>query len=725
MTMKKTTLGLVLALGAGCAHAPEQDAEPAPAPAATAVAPTPAPAPAPAVKKTFDEMDAVDVPLLRWKYTPEEIAQLCDQAEKTATQKLAALVAVPDAQRTFANSFNAYEQSMTDYSDAVTRLSFMKEVHPDAKVREAAAACEERAGKFYVQVGARKDLYLALKGYLSNAGASEKLDAVDQRLIEITMRDFRRNGLELSDANREKLVQIRSRLAELGTQYSSNLDNDTTSYEVTKAELAGMPDNFLARLKKAADGKYIVTTKYPDYYPVMENCSVEATRKKAWLAFNSRETAKNLPLLAEAVAKRDEAAKLLGFATHADFVTEDRMAKSGKAVVSFLDRLKDELKPGRDALNAKMLTLKRKETHDKKAQLQTWDWRYFLNEIRKSDYAIDDEQVRAYFPADKVLAGMFQVYQTLFGVKFDEVPNTDNWADGVKLYTMHDAQSGKLLAKFYIDLFPRPGKYGHAASFPIGVAREVSAGYQIPLSALVVNFNPPENGKVAHLSVDEVETLFHEFGHIVHGSLTTARYNTLAGTNVDTDFVEAPSQMLENWVYQPEVLALITQDPKDPSKTMPADLASHIAKARTYNAGVRYTRQVFLASFDVYIHTHGASVDIDKADHELREQITGYPANKDEHFAASFGHLMGGYDAGYYGYLWSKVFADDMFTRFEKEGVLNPKTGHDYRNAILAMGRVQEPDVLLRKFLGRDPDEHAFLRLLGIEGQATAAPAKP
>ena len=720
--MKRLVGGLAaLALfGAGCAHEEVK----APAPVEVKAAPVEAVKPAPVEHKPFAELAAVDVPNLRYQYTPEEIAAACEAAEKTADAKLAALVAIPDAARTFQNSFVAFEQATTDYGDAVGRLSFMKEVHPDAKIREAAAACEERAGKYFVNVGARKDLYLAMKGYQEHAGKTDALDAIDQRLIMLTMRDFRRNGLELSDQDRAKLVQIRSRLAELQTKYSSNLDNDTTSGEYTKAELAGMPAAFLARLKKAKDGKYIVTTKYPDYYPVMENAKREATRKREYLAFNGREADKNLPLLTEAVALRDQAAKLLGYKTHADYVTETRMAKDAATVATFLSRLRTELLPGRDALNAKMLKLKRAQTHNSKAVLQVWDWRYFMNQIRKTDYAVDDEAIRAYFPADKVMAGMFQVYSTLFHVTFTEVPNADVWAKGVKLYEIHEAPHGKLLAKFYVDLFPRPGKYGHAASFPIGAAREVKGGYEIPLGALVVNFNPPEAGKSAKLSVNEVETLFHEFGHIMHGSLTTGRYTSMAGTNVDTDFVEAPSQMLENWVYQPEILKLITEDPKDPSKTMPDAVIQKIARARTYDAGIRYTRQVFLATFDQTIHTSGDKVNPDEVDHRLRQEINGYPVDPNEHFAASFGHMMGGYDAGYYGYLWSKVFADDMFTRFEKDGVLNPKTGLEYRNDILARGREEEPDVLLKNFLGRAPDEHAFLRLLGIKDEAAPATTK-
>ena len=711
--MNRLAVPSLVVLALSCAHEK-------PAPVAPAPAPAPALAPAAPAHKAFADLTAVDAAPLRTKITPEEVAAGCGQAEKDTDAKLAALVSVPDAKRTWADAFGGYEQATTDYADAIARLTFLKEIHTDAKVRAASAACEERAGKYVVRLGARKDLYLAMKGFQANEGAKVDLDAVDKRLVEVTMLDFKKNGLELSDADRAKLVELRSRIAELQSQFDTHLAENTDSFEATKDELLGMPESYVARLKKTADGKrYVVTTKYPDYYPLAENAKSEAVRKRAYIAFNAREAKSNLPLLTEAIALRDQAAKLLGFPTHADFVTQDRMAQNAKTVADFLARVRAELVPARDALDAKMLAMKIAETKDKKARLEDWDWRYYVNELKKRDYQLDDEAVREYFPADKALAGMFQVYATLFGVKFEEAP-ADPWAEGVKLYAIRDADTGRLVAKFYVDLFPREGKYGHAASFNIGVSRATPSGYQIPLSALVVNFNPPANGKVAKLAHDEVRTLFHEFGHIMHMSLTTARYNSLGGSNVAWDFVEAPSQMLENFVFRPEVLPLISQDPKDPSKSLPAELGKKLDAARSFDAGIKYTRQVFLASIDQYLHTHGDKVDADAAEHKLREEIIGYPALPEEHFLAGFGHLMGGYDGGYYGYLWSEVFADDIFSRFEKDGVLNPATGKVYRETILARGREDMPMALLTRFLGREPNEEAFLRLTGIKGAPAA-----
>jgi thimet oligopeptidase len=658
---------------------------------------------------SFASTQPVDVAPLRTRWTPEELKAACEASEKISDQKLAAVVAVPDTQRTFANAADAIEQIEIDWQDETARLAFMKDIHPDPKVRAAAAACEEEVGKYAVRIGARKDLYLAMKSWLEGPGKSEALTAEQRRLVDLAMRDFHRNGLDLPDAGREKLVQIRSRLAELQTRFNTNLDEDATSLELSKDELLGVPESYLARLKPgSAPGKFIVTTKYPDYFPLMENCKNEQTRKKMEQAFMSRGSKDNIKLLDEAIALRDQAAHMLEYPTHADFVTEVRMAKNARTVAEFESRLQGRLKTRLAADTAKMEAMKAADTGAAHPTINSWDWRYYLNQLRKRDYSLDDEKIRAYFPADKVMAGMLDVYARILSVEFRRVPDAEVWADGVQLYEIRDVPSGRRVARFYIDLFPREGKYGHAASFAIGPARALPAGYAMPLSVLVVNFEPPQAGKAAHLSINEVNVLFHEFGHIMHQCLTTARYASLSGSNVDVDFVEAPSQMLENFVFEPEVLALV-------SDGLPADLMKRMAAARRFDAGVRYSRQIFLGSFDLHIHTHGAQVDSDAAARRLWAEIMAFPEPPDAHFAAGFGHMMGGYDAGYYGYLWSEVFSADMFTRFQREGVLNPKTGRDYRSAILAQGRVKDPDELLKEFLGRAPNEDAFLKQIGID----------
>lgn len=693
---------LALALLAACATTPE-------APAPIVKRPVDAP-----VHRSWAELPPIDAPLLVTTRTPEQLAAACEEAEKSADAKLAALVAIPDTERTFEGTVGGLEQIVADYTAAVGRVTFMNYIHPDEKVRAAGAACEERSGKYAVRLAARKDLYQAVKGWQANAGATAALDPQDQRLAMFTLRDFRRSGLELSDADRDELTRLRSRLAELQTQFASNLAADTSSITAKESELKGLSKELIARLPKNADGTRTLTTKYPDYYPVMETAKNAELRRRMQVAFASRGMPRNLELLNEALVLRQKAAKLLGYPTHADYVLEVNMAKTPKTVADFEQRLIAALKPRLAADTAKMEALKAKETGGKDRRINSWDWRYYLNEIKKSEYALDDELVRAYFPADVVMQGMFEVYQRLFSVEFKELPLTDAWADGVKLYEVREQGGGRLLAKFYVDLYPRPGKYGHAAAFDFGLARARPDGYQIPISALVVNFTPAKPGEVSRLSTDEVDTLFHEFGHIVHMSLTTARYASLSGANTARDFVEAPSQMLQNWVFEPEVLALISRDPKDPKKTMPEALVKKVIATRTFDSGVKYTRQLFLGTFDQNIHT-AAAIDADVEAKRLWLELTGFAEDPNEHFAAGFGHMMGGYDAGYYGYLFSLVFASDMYAHFQTEGVLNAATGRRYRDEILAKGRTEDADVLLRKFLGREPNEAAFLKLAGIE----------
>jgi len=659
----------------------------------------------------------VAVPLIEHRLAPEQILKKSQAAEAECDRALAAIAALSDATRTFANTVEAMEQAVDDYADASQRLGLLKDVHPDEKVREAAAQAEENAGKYLVKIASRRDLYKAVMGWQAGAGAHEVLDAQQKRLLELSLRDFRRNGLELDDARLARLVALRTRLTELATEFGRNLNENTDAIEVGQKELEGLPASYVERLGTAKSGARIVTTKYPDYYPFMENAKSGDARRRLYVAMESREAARNTPILKEAVGLRDEEAKLLGYPTHADFVTEEQMAKSAKTVADFLGALKVQLKTRRDADFQKMLEIKRGELADPKADLKPWDVAYYLNQIKKRDFSLDTEKIREFFPAETVLSGMFKVYEKLLGVEIKEVPHADVWSPDVKLYEIHDRPSGAYLGAFYADLYPRKGKYGHAASAPVTIARQVGNEYRAPIAVLLANFNPASGDRPSLLSHDEVKTLFHEFGHIMHQTLTTARYGSQSGSTVARDFVEAPSQMLENWVYEKPVLDLMSGHYLDPTKKLPAETVAKIKLARTYDAGYRYTRQVFLASFDQSLHTAGAQVDPDAESNRLYEEILGLSPAKDTHFPATFGHLMGGYDAGYYGYLWAEVFADDMFSKFSEKGVLDPELGRRYRDTILSKGRSEEPAKLLEEFLGRTPNNEAFLSKLGIRGQ--------
>lgn len=659
-------------------------------------------------------MARIAVPLIDHRLNPEQIAQRLDTARTACDARLAAVVALPDAQRTFANTVAELEDATVTFADAAGRLDVLANIHTEATVRDAAAMAQMQAGQYLVEVSARRDIYGAVKGWLDGAGRTEKLDHAQQRLLEIMLRDFRRAGLELPDDKLARLVEIRTRLAMLSTQFLQHLNENTDAIEVTEAELDGVPASLVARLKTTPSGGRIVTTKTPDYVPFMENATSRGARRRLSVAYNSREITRNLPILEEATKLRDEAAKLLGHASHADFVTEDRMARTSERVKSFLEQLATGLTPRRAKDLERMTAIARDLTGDTKFQLESWDVAWALNQLRKRDLSIDTEEIRQYFPAETVVAGMFGVYETLLSVRIREVAGADVWHESVKLYAIDDAATGETFAQFYADLYPRDGKYGHAAVSPVGIPRASTSGYLAPLSVLLANFDPPAEGRPSLLSHDEVRTLFHEFGHVVHQSLTTVRFGSQAGFNVAGDFVEAPSQMLENWVFEPAVLDRMSGHWQDPSRKLPRETIARLRDARFFDAGWKYMRQLFFATFDQALHGPGGAHDVRATEHAFYARMLGLQPAQETCFAASFGHLLGGYDAGYYGYLWAEVFAADMFTAFEKAGVLDAKTGRRYRDTILAKGRSVEAMELLEQFLGRAPNDTAFLQQLGV-----------
>jgi thimet oligopeptidase len=645
--------------------------------------------------------------LIRYSYSPGEVTRLCDAAIEHATKLLDEIAKIPSDHRTPKNTLMALEQVTADFSDAVTPLTFMGYVSTDAAVNKEGSECEQKVSQFSVSIFTRKDLYDAIKNQKSLSAPQIKLHAE-------TLKTFEDNGLMLSDNDLKKVKELKQSLASLESKFSTHLNLDQSTVEFTAEELAGVPADFIASLKKASGGKFIVTTKEPDYVRLMDNATHSEARRKMQEAYENRSAKENVPLLEEAIQIRQKIAALMGFPTWADYRLHTRMAKNSKTVLSFLNGLKDKLSQrSRDDL-AQLLKLK-KEVEPGATELKAWDIRYFANQLKKKEFSLDDEKIREYFPADLAVSGMFHVYSKLLGVEYIAEKSAKTWADGVKLYRIQNAKDHHLIGYFYADFVPRPGKYGHAAAFTLISGRTLPDGsYSHPVAAIVANFSAPENGKPSLLKHEEVRTLFHEFGHIMHQTLTKVPYASLSGSSVDQDFVEAPSQMLENWVFSPEILSNLSGYYKDHSQKLPPDLLKKLIAARDFNQGYFYTRQLFLALLDMNYHTLEGKVDTTQLYYKLYKDILSIDPVPDGHFQASFGHLMGGYDAGYYGYLWSEVYAADMFTRFEKEGLLNVKVGADYRHWILEQGKMLEGAEILKKFLGRDPNNNAFYKKLKL-----------
>lgn len=645
--------------------------------------------------------------LVKSDFKAGEVQALCAAAIDRVRAALDKIAAIEPAKRNIENTLLAYEEAMANLSDDTSPLTFMGYVSTDTQISQEGSACEERLGAEYVTIQTRRDLYNAIK---DQAGRSP----AESRLLEQTLMSFELNGLKLPDDQLQQVKELQTQLSQKTAKFSSNNNNDKTTIEVTADELAGAPADFIARLKTSASGKLIVTTKSTDYTVVMENCSSEQTRKKMQFAYLNRGGEENTRLLEEAVVLRERIAKLLGFETWADYRTKPRMAKNTKTVMDFLDGLRAKLAERNRQDFAQLLKFK-KELDPRASVLNQWDVAYYANQLKKRDYSVDDEKVREYFPADVVIDGMFSVYSDMLGVTYKEVVGAKVWADGVKLYEIHDKADNRLIGFFYTDFIPRPGKYGHAAAFPQIAGRRLAAGYySFPVAAIVANMTPPSNGRPSLLQHSEVETIFHEFGHIMHQTLTRAPYASLSGAGVAQDFVEAPSQMLENWVWQPDVLKRISGYYTDHSKKLPDDLLKSMIAAKDFLQGNLYTKQLLYGTFDMKIHTQQGAVDVTRTYDDLYREIMGQEPIEGGHFPASFGHLMGGYDAGYYGYLWSKVYAQDMFSTFKAGGVTSPEIGNRYRRVILERGNMQDATDLLTEFLGRAPNSDAFYKDLHI-----------
>jgi len=447
---------------------------------------------------------------------------------------------------------------------------------------------------------------------------------------------------------------------------------------------------------------------YPDYVPFMDNAGNGDARRRLEHMFNNRCVPANIVLMEQAIVLRRKIAKLLGYPTFADYVLADRMAANSANVFSFLDRTWAKLKKkGRKELRDRV---KLKGGEDK--VLHAWEWRYYNNQLKKSKYSVDYEKIKEYFPLETVIKGMLEVFGEVFGVKF--VPaQLPVWHKDVRAYEIRNAD-GTAAAYFYFDLFPREGKYKHAACFGIRHGRELADGaYELPAAAIVSNFPPPSGDTPPLLQFNDVVTFFHEFGHVTHNIFTRAKYGKFSGTSVSRDFVEVPSKMLENWAFEPSVLRRISGHFRNPSEKLPEEMIKKLIEAKNMDSGLVYLRQLFFSLLDMRYHTAKGKVDTTKVYEKLMKKISLIPLSPDSHPQANFGHLMGGYEAGYYSYLWSEVIAADLFGAFEAAGVMDPATGAKYRELILAPGRSYDEAGQVEKFLGRPSGEDAFLKSIG------------
>ncbi|GIU92818.1 MAG: oligopeptidase A [Acidimicrobiia bacterium] len=641
--------------------------------------------------------------------TPDSIAV---DVEETITraEALVAQVVDPDNPLTVESVLRPLDDVADLMARAFGRTGFMGYVHPDPDTRAAGKEAEAKLETWQVELTFREDLYRAVKAFAETPRAAE-LDGEWRRFLDFLLRDFRKAGHELPAASRERLRELANRLVQLGVEFERNIAEHRDHLEVTIDDLDGLPEGYVDTLEPGdRPGTFRVTMAYPHVVPFLENARRRDLREALSRKFNSRAVAENRPILEEAVAIRREIAEIFGQPSWAHHQLDERMAKTPEAVEDFYRRLRPPLTEAARREIAKMAALLEADTGD--SELQVYDWRYYDTQIRKSEFGVDPAQVAAYFPLEAVIDGMLEITGEVFGLDYQQV-DAPVWHPDVTTYRVYDRDTGEEIAHFHMDLFPREGKFSHAAAFPLVPGRRLADGsYQRPMAAIVANFTKPTAKRPSLLQHSEVETLFHEFGHILHQVLTRAELVRFSGTNTERDFVEAPSQIMEHWVWKADVLRRFARHHQT-GEPIPEELVDQLVAARRLNIAVATLRQMVFGTLDLRLHDATPDKDLDRILVEATE-VGLLPLQEGTFFPASFGHLLGGYDAGYYGYLWSEVYGDDMFSRFEEEGYLDPRVGREYREKILERGGTRDGIELLRDFLGREPNHRAFLANLGI-----------
>ena len=629
----------------------------------------------------------------------------------------------PDLPRTYASVLLTLDRMTEplDYAMAVVR--HLEAVATTPELRAAYNAVQEPVSMFYTSIALDPNVWAAVKGVNESAEA-KSLDPVHKRFLDKTVSGFRRSGADLDAAGKKKLEELEVALTKATTKFSENVLDATNAFDLTildEAQLAGLPESARVAARESAKSKgregWRLTLQAPSYVAAMTYLDDRGIRRQLWEASNARATGDpfdNRELLAEILRLRREKAQLLGYRDFADLVLEERMAHTGGEAQQFVDELRKKTVPFFESENASLAEDARKHGY---AEVHPWDVGYLAEKQRLALYDFDEEELRPYFELDRVVSGMFEIFSRILSIKVIAETGVPAWDAAVKYYRVEDAATGKFLGGFYTDWFPRENKRGGAwmDSLITGHPDE-----NVPHLGLICgNLTPPAGDTPSLLTHREVETIFHEFGHLLHHTLSRVPVRTLAGTNVPWDFVELPSQIMENWCMERDALHLFARHYKT-GEPIPAELFEKVRRARTFRGANGQMRQLGFSMVDLKLHREydpARDGDVLSYARDILQQFT--PVTLPPHYGmiASFTHLFSSpvaYGAGYYSYKWAEVLDADAFTRFRKDGIFNTTTGEEFRRHILERGDSEDPAQLYRRFMGRDPDANALLERLGL-----------
>ena len=681
----------------------------------------------------------------RWStLTADHIGPDLRHALGLARQAIDAICAQDPASATYESAFLALEKATETLGRGWGRLQHLDSVNDHPAQREALNAMLPEVSEFYSSIPLNERLWNVLKA-AAERPETRDLGPVRRRFVEETLADFRQAGAELPDEQKQRVAVIDAELSQLTQRYAEHVLDSTNAWELVitdEARLAGLPESAMAAAAAGARAKghdapaWRFTLHAPSMIPVMQHLHDAEVRRQIWeasTAVGSRGEHDNTELVWKILELRQEKAAILGHGHFADLTLRRRMAKSGRGALDFIEGLHTRVRPAFLAEHRQLQHYKAAKTGQPEAPLEPWDFAYWAELQRKENYDFDEESLRPYFPVDGVMSGMFELASRIFGISIRRIDAEyvapggtpagnalpELWHPECSLYEIHDTESGKHMGSFHADWHPREPKRGGAwmNSLQTGGPGEPHLGL------ICGNMSPPVDGKPALLTHSEVETIFHEFGHLLHGLLSEVPVKSLSGTNVPWDFVELPSQIMENFCWNREALALFARH-HETGEPIPEDLFNRMYAARNYHSACAFMRQISFAKLDLELHTRldaWRGRDLDEVDREILADYRAPLATETPSMIRRFNHLFSdptGYAAGYYSYKWAEVLDADAFTRFEAEGVLNPETGRAFRANILSQGNSAPPDALYQQFMGRPPSLEPLLIRSGLAATA-------
>ena len=664
---------------------------------------------------------------IKWStLTPDHISTDVTKSIEAGKANIEAIKTVTPDEATFENTFGALESGTQDLDRAWGRVNHLDSVANSDALREALNEMLPIVSEFSSSISLNDDLWRVLKSYAESDAVSQ-LSEIKQRFVQETCDDFKGAGADLAPEAKKRMFEINSELATVTQKFGENVLDSTNQWELfveDEGELAGLPDSAKATAaedakSKGKEGQWRFTQQFPSMYPVMQYAESDSLRKKIWeggCTVGNGGDHDNSDHIWTILKLRKEKAELLGFKNFADHVLDRRMAQTGKGALDFTEDLHAKISDRFQEENKELQAYKAEKTGGEPAPLEPWEVAFWSEKRRKELYSFDDEALRPYFPVDQVMGGLFSLTSKLFGIQITSV-EAEAWHPEVKFYEIHDTASGDHLGSFYADWHPRESKRSGAWM------NYLETGLPNPrtphLGLICGNMSKPTGDKPALLTHNEVETVFHEFGHLLHHLLSDVEVKSLAGVNVPWDFVELPSQIMENFCWDRESLDFFAKH-YETGETIPDELFDKMIAARNYMSASTFMRQLALGKLDLELHVNSEKYqgrDLDELDREILSDYKAKLATDGPSMSRRFNHLFSspvGYAAGYYSYKWAEVLDADAFTRFREEGVLNSETGMSFRHEILAKGNSRPVDESYRQFMGRDPEQAALLERSGL-----------